>query len=72
MAKVFLNPERVTVGSEKIEAAGLGGVTVLEILRDPGKHARVWNVLKWILTGEKEYRDEAEKRLGDLADKIMR
>lgn len=72
MARVFLDPERVTVGLDRLEAAGLDGVTVSEILRDPGKNAKTWNLLKWILTGEREFRDEAEKRLGDLAEKILR
>lgn len=70
--RVFLNPDRVSVGADRLEAAGLDRVTVLEILRDPAKYARVWNELKWILTGEKEFRDESERKLDNLVSGIMR
>lgn len=72
MAKVFLDPDRVVVGAERLTAAGLDRVTVVEILRDPGKYAQVWQEIKWILTGKKEFRDESEKKLDDLVNGIMK
>lgn len=62
-ARVGLNPDRL----REMRLTGCGeGVTLAEMIQDPGKHAREWNAVKYIMTGEKEYADEYEKRLEDL------
>ena len=70
--RVFLDPDRVSVGADRLRAVGDDKITIGELLSDPGKTARVWNELRWILTGEREFRDERDRRLGDLVDGIMR
>ena len=71
MAKVYLDPERVTTAGDKLTALGINP-TLRELLNDPGANAKAWNLLRWVLTGEKEYRDESEKRIGDLIERVTR
>lgn len=48
-----------------------GNPTVNDILRDPERWADVWQALDYILTGTVVYRDERERKIDELIDRIM-
>ena len=67
-AVVSLNPERV----REIFFSGCGeGITLQAMLQDPGKYAREWSAVKYVLTGEKEYKNEADKRWDEMLERMM-
>lgn len=49
---------------------GVPNVTLRDLLWEPEKHAAEWESIQYIFTGSRTYRNEHEKRIADLLNKI--
>ena len=69
---ISLHDERIRELEMVLHTKNLEAVTVLDIVKDPGKYLRIWEHLRFIFTGERVFQTDADRRLDEYLESYMK